>query len=543
MNASEDEDDPAEAQGSTLPPQTMPQTQPTAVVAELDTEEDLKDECEWFGHPEWFEAAKSNEAKKKGARRSRLQRIKKRCEDEARRRGSTRAAQIAIRRAAAAAPSCASQQVGASDTSDGFDALNDVSARLASAKLDGIVDSARHCTWRCRLDGLLELRQIGLLCVAGRSEHVQRLVVEPLPPSTSQASAADVTVILKVHASAARVSELVLRADWQPAEFDRTWWQQRERENRESSAGLFFDSSHQGATKDQVEARPIDEAAARAAHAAAVKERRGQEAETARAPFVERKALLQQLLLNAGLDRFTTLCATGELIPVDRCVFLQSAEDADLLMLDLPEWEWLEALEERLHLYILFKERDRERPEATRPLFNKKVFRVTLEGQLSQSTKWRSYFGETRLTEEETASRVLVYEQLYAADTWKLSPMDHPLMYGRLIANDGWQPCEGPFYGRPPKEWKWATDRIEDGAVDIALLGRPPLQGMQVNWMWPHQLAREVEKSYEIKRAETEEKRVRASHSTLNMGGESLASIQAVSLIPCACRCKCEPNS
>ena len=67
MNASEDEDDPAEAQGSTLPPQTMPQTQPTAVVAELDTEEDLKDECEWFGHPEWFEAAKSNEAKKKGA--------------------------------------------------------------------------------------------------------------------------------------------------------------------------------------------------------------------------------------------------------------------------------------------------------------------------------------------------------------------------------------------------------------------------------------------------------------------------------------------
>ena len=65
VNASEDEDDPAEAQGSTLACSLPSQTQTTAVVAELDTEEDLKDECEWCSHPEWFEAAKSNEAKKK----------------------------------------------------------------------------------------------------------------------------------------------------------------------------------------------------------------------------------------------------------------------------------------------------------------------------------------------------------------------------------------------------------------------------------------------------------------------------------------------
>ena len=307
----EDDDDADNARGATVAPSSMPsQTQPTAVLAEEDTEEDLKDECTWYGHSEWFEAAtcKSNEAKKKGARRSRIQRIKKRCEDEARRRGSTRTAQIAIRRAAAAAPPCGSPPVGANTgTLSTTDLLGGITEQLASVNLSSNTDSGRHSTWKCRLDGLLELRQIGLLCVAGRSEHVQRLVVDPLLPSASQVSAADVTVILKVHASAARVSELVMRADRQPAEFDRKWWQQRERENRESSAGLYFDSSHQGATKEQVEARPVDEAAARTARAAAVKERREQEAEAARAPFVKRKAQLQQLLLDAGVDRFSVV--------------------------------------------------------------------------------------------------------------------------------------------------------------------------------------------------------------------------------------------
>ena len=84
MIASEDENDTDDAQGSSVASSLPSQTQPTAVLAEEDTEEDLKDECAWYGHSEWLEAAKSNEAKKKGARRTRLQRIKKRCEDAAR---------------------------------------------------------------------------------------------------------------------------------------------------------------------------------------------------------------------------------------------------------------------------------------------------------------------------------------------------------------------------------------------------------------------------------------------------------------------------
>ena len=91
----------------------------------------------------------------------------------------------------------------------------------------------------------------------------------------------------------------------------------------------------------------------------------------------------------------------------------------------------------------------------------------------------------------------MIYHLLPPSCATGPSPVAHPVR-GTLLR----QAAKG--------EWKWATDRIEDRDVDIALLGRPPLQGMQVNWMWPHQLAREVEKSYEIKRAETYEKRVRA---------------------------------
>jgi hypothetical protein len=81
-------------------------------------------------------------------------------------------------------------------------------------------------------------------------------------------------------------------------------------------------------------------------------------------------------------------------------------------------------------------------------------------------------------------------------------------VFGRRITNDGWQPCEPPRNGQ---EWKWATDRIEDGAAEIALLGRPHLPGspVQADWMWPHQLARKAERAYAVSTAETEEKQVR----------------------------------
>ena len=161
MIASEDENDTDDAQGSSVASSLPSQTQPTAVLAEEDTEEDLKDECAWYGHSEWFEAAKSNEAKKKGARRTRLQRIKKRCEDEARLRGSTRAAQIAIRRAAAAAPPCGSPPVGANTgTPTTTDLLRGITEQLSSVNLSSNADSGRHNTWKCRLDGLLERRHM-----------------------------------------------------------------------------------------------------------------------------------------------------------------------------------------------------------------------------------------------------------------------------------------------------------------------------------------------------------------------------------------------